>query len=282
MHIFAIVVILAGMGEAGENLLVNPGFDDLDLSGNPTRWDVFVMPMDGALGKVDSTSSNGSYAVMLYNPEPYRDEPSNNWSQPIIADLSGKTLHISGSIKTEDATKAALWLQCFRKNPARVLAAATTITDSPVYGTSDWTRVEATIDVPPGTDFLVMRCVLEGRGRAWFDDIEVKYLNADETDPATASNEKSGGIELGRQDVRTSQALLRSSEAMWEAIESLRETNDRLLLQIRSLQDDIATLRPAAQTITDLEIDAPEPSPFEPLFNGHPLVPHTREQRGAP
>lgn len=160
-----------------QNLLANPGFEDrsVDL---PARWDRFVQPQPGAVAELSDVAHGGSYGVWLHTPAPYEKEPVNNWSQNIIADLGGKTLKVSGYIRVAEAKEAAIWLQMWRKRPWGVLGAASTSTDMPVYGTEDWQEVSMTVEVPAGTDFVTVRCVLLGTGSAWFDDLSVVAVEA--------------------------------------------------------------------------------------------------------
>jgi hypothetical protein len=71
-----------------------------------------------------------------------------------------------------------------------VIDAHSTSTDMPVYGTQDWQEVSMTVDVPEGTDFVTIRCVLMGTGSAWFDDIAVtRVAEAAQPGPAAKSSD---------------------------------------------------------------------------------------------
>lgn len=166
------VFALAATGASAENLLANPGFEDL-AGDKPARWDQFVQPMPGAAAKLTDTAHGGNYAVQLHIPTPYAKDPLNNWSQNIMGDFAGATLRISGFIRVEEAKEAALLVQLWRKKPWGVLGAATTSTDMPVYGTQDWQEVSMEVAVPEGVDFVTLRCILKGSGSAWFDDLSV-------------------------------------------------------------------------------------------------------------
>lgn len=157
-----------------DNLLANPGFEET-AGVEPVRWKAFVMPMEGAEARLCGEAPfEGRFAAMLHNPQPYSKEPANNWSQNIIADLAGKELRVRGYIKTIEATEAAIWLQCCTMRPFQVLHFATSSTDTPRYGTSDWAPVEFRVKAPDGAEFVILRCVLKGRGTAWFDSLSVE------------------------------------------------------------------------------------------------------------
>ena len=210
--------------------------------------------------------------MVLHNPVPDAREPANNGSQNIIADLAGKELMVRGNIKTEEATEAALWLQCWRKKPWGVLHAATSSTDSPVYGTRDWTSVEMKVTAPKGTDYLTLRCVLKGRGTAWFDSLEVAQEPCESGSKGEDEPEK--GVK-GREDKASSEldvakSLLEAHKAMVETNRVLQDTNKALTTQLDILQQELVALRAqlmavqaGAQNLTEL----PE---LEPLPNDGP------------
>jgi hypothetical protein len=175
-----------GASEPAPNLLANGGFEAV-IGQAPRGWDLFLMPQEGAYGRADAEQAfEGGYAAVVHVPEPQPQHPVNNWSQNIVAPVAGKTLHLSGYIRTEQATEAAIWLQCWSVQPTRVIHAATTFDDHPMYGTREWNHVEMTVQVPPGTSFVTCRCVLRGTGTAWFDDLRVVIHEAANEEPPAA------------------------------------------------------------------------------------------------
>ena len=180
------LIILVAVSASAENLVANPGFEDL-AGDKPARWDHFVQPMPGAEARLSDTAHDGAYAVQLHIPAPYEKEPVNNWSQNIMGEFGGKTLRVSGYIRVEEAKEATIWLQLWRKKPWGVLGAASTSIDSPVYGTQDWQEVSMDVPVPEGADFVTLRCVLMGSGTAWFDDLSVTL--AESETPAVKTEE---------------------------------------------------------------------------------------------
>lgn len=181
----ALIALAAVMPAGAQNLLANPGFEDLSAD-VPARWDHFVQPKPGAVAAVSDAAHGGTYAVWLHTPTPYEKEPVNNWSQNILGGVGGDTVRVSGFIRVEDAKEAAIWLQMWRKRPWGVLGAETTSKDMPVYGTRDWQQVSMDVAVPEGTDFVTVRCVLLGTGSAWFDDLSVTRVSKDSAAPAVA------------------------------------------------------------------------------------------------
>ena len=240
----------------------------------PRPWSLFIMPKEGAEGQIDRAAFRGESSVMLRTTKAYETEPANNWSQVILADAASKDIRLTGYIRTENATEAALWLQCFSTNPARVIAAQTSSLRTPVHGTNDWTSVEIKLKAPKETDFLVVRCVLKGIGTAWFDSIELRFgdkaplpLEAIEPIEDSADSEGWEQGDLGED-------ILTISESIQESIRELESSNSVLLVQIATVQRELAEYR---RRLFEEEARGRE-NPLEPLDAyqvRHPLVPHT-------
>lgn len=273
VFIAALTATLLASPAHAENLLINSGFETLDSAGLPRPWSLFLMPKEGAQGRVDTTAMHGESSIMLYTPEPYDTEPANNWSQVIISDAASKDIRLRGYIRTEEATEAALWLQCFSRSPARVIAAQTSSVRTPIFGTMDWTRVEVRLAAPKQTDFLVVRCVLKGVGTAWFDSIE---LWSEEEEPAEEA------LRLDPQKQRElEKEILALSASIQESIRDLESSNTVLLERIATVQRELAKQR--ARVLE--EAAAAREHPLEPLDAyqvRHPLVPHRKDRGGSP
>jgi len=282
------LVTLALLALAGEiNLIANGGFEE--LSGDrPARWDVFVAPypaqadddVEPPAARSSQEAAEGNYAVMLHNPQAYPSEPYNNWSQNVVGDYGGKTLTLTGHVRTEDAEAGAgLWVQCWRKNPLRVVAIANTATGYPLYGTTPWTPVEAELTVPEGTELLTVRCVLKGSGKAWFDEIA---LHESGEDRVVLSESEPEEMDAGRRDEETPAAertddveaeLARLREAnlmLAEALEAVRQDN-RLLLE------DLLSLRESMRQLQEALAESDSAGALLP-----PLVPRDFEEPPAP
>lgn len=276
MKLLRLVLVLWSGAAAAENLLANPGFEEVDAFGSPVHWDVFVMPEEGLEGRVDMrVAYEGQNAVVLHNGRLSTRDTVNNWSQNIITEAGGKEFLVSGYIKTRDATEAALWLQCWRKQPARLLHAVTSSAESPMDGTKDWTYVEMRAKAPMGTDFLTFRCVLRGTGTAWFDDVRV------DDEPREAEDEQGGEHDgedekppeatvAGAASLRT---LLDANEAMRETITALRDTNAVLAEEIAQLHAELRQLRRELAEVRDARDVEEAPLTPAPQAGAPPLVP---------
>lgn len=129
-----------------------------------------------------------------------------------------------------------------------MIAVSSTSTDSPVYGTQDWSRVQMTVQVPQATEFVLLRCVLKGMGTAWFDQlrVEVAKPEGDSTVAASDSTVRDNDSGAAREDPLRD--LRDAKEAMAKALEALRETNESLVAQIAQLQEQFNRLQSLAES----------------------------------
>lgn len=246
MNRFVSICLLFPVLAGAENLLVNPGFEELD-GDRPKGWFVFVEPKLGAEGRLDGeVSLEGTFSARLHNPEKYKQEPANNWSQNVIAGLGGEELMVTGNIKTDDVTEAALWVQCFRRSPWSGLLFKTTSTDNPVYGTRDWTPVELPFEAPEGTDLIIVRCVIKGRGTAWFDEVRlIQGKGVELARPDALKEREKDADEGGRtgKDTELRKDLLETYEAVVQANQVLRQTNEALQQELEALRREVRELQ---------------------------------------
>lgn len=262
-----LMICLCGPGLADANLAVNGTFETGDTD-RPDHWELFVMPPTHpndpqAEGGLDAVAHSGSRSVKLHNPQPYKNEPYNNWSQQIAGPVAGKKLTVKGFIRTDNATSASIWVQCWRKNP---LALAHVAETPAVTETQDWTAVDVTFTVPDTTDFAIIRCVLRGKGTAWFDDIEI----IDETPPPAQEAPAPSQPNVAEE-------MVKATERMSETVHELRESNDTLKTEIGRLQEELRTLREQmknGQPPAPAEaVSPPTPEPASPA-KVPILVPH--------
>jgi len=261
-----------------ENLLLNPSFEQAE-GDIPTHWNVFVMPQPGAETGLDEQHvAHGKRSVRIHNADRYEQEPYNNWSQNVRSDVAGKTLIVGGLIKTDTATGAALWLQCWRKDPWSVVQVATTSDTFPVSGTKDWTPVAMKVVVPRETDFVVVRCVLNGVGTAWFDDLRLLKAEADgeeekEVNDLVDALSREKGKPLKTKATRAEREdLARETEALARNIQALRETNDALNNELTQLREELRALKEQLQAAGTGASVTPESA--KSGFRVPPLVPH--------
>jgi len=268
---------LAALAGAEPNLLTNPGFET-EHDSQPADWSLYVKPKPGAEGRLDDkVFAEGGHAILLRTTEAYPEDPANNWSQNVLRNLSGETLVVGGLIKTEDATGADIWLQCWRRNPWGVLYVAHTSDTHPISGTTDWTPVAMKVAVPKDTDFVTLRCVLKGKGTAWFDDLrvtdvtasasadkEVKTMSDDlakeSVPPAPKEEAKKENVPPApREEVKTD--ILREAESLAETLRSLKESNEALQKELGQVRKELKDVR---GKLEQAQRTAAAPSPNKP------------------
>lgn len=253
-----ISLTLFALSAGAENLLKNPSFEVLS-NGAPADWSVFVQPKPGASSFLDQrVAKDGSNSVKLSIDSPYIEDPANNWSQNVLADVRGKRLRLTGSIKTENAAEAAIWVQCYRRGPLKLLSQESTSSKGLLTGTNDWTPVELSIDVPQDSDFVVVRCVLRFRGVAWFDALSL-VAEAAAPPAAPALPGQTPAIKMPTlpsmppvPEVKPSDAerkpptpneIVQAHEELRKVNWQLRQSNTELLKQMEELRQQIEALK---------------------------------------
>lgn len=283
-RVLAAALLLAGAWRPawGENLLRNAGFEDDDGEG-PTYWSVFVQPMFGAEGAVArDVAAEGFRSVRLHTPEPYGKEPANNWSQNVQADVAGKRVRLSGAIRTAKGDYAAIWIQACTKRPFRILQQDSTSDGNPVRGDTGWTRVDMTVTVPETTEFLMVRCVIQGAGTAWFDDLSltveapaareapqaaasvewiapeapVRIIRPEAPRPAAPAVPAPESPSVVRPETLKASELVELNDSLADTVRDLRETNDAIAGELDAHRAEIERLKSDMIILRDALVEA--------------------------
>jgi pyruvate/2-oxoglutarate dehydrogenase complex dihydrolipoamide acyltransferase (E2) component len=148
------------------------------------------------------------------------------------------------------------------------------------------------VDVPAGTGFVMVRCVLRGKGKAWFDGLSLKEVAPppappkSEAPPAAPKPPAAAPAAKPKTDLIELQAVLDSMKAASKA-------NQDLLLQVESLQGEIQALREQLKSLQDAATQAPaatQPPPPSAAVSSEPapakrvppLVPHEAGPEDVP
>ena len=115
---------------------------------------------------------NGRYSVGINNSLIYENDTCNNWAQSIGEIPIGRTLKLSGWIKTIESEDVLMTIQCLDKEWNFVGFGATETTNK-INGTNDWRMYNASVFVPLNTKLIVVRLSLCGIGKIWFDDVKL-------------------------------------------------------------------------------------------------------------
>lgn len=185
----AISLIAAFVRTAAANepteLISNGGAEEDVKNGTPPGWFMASVPAATLRLFVDNAHSRaGKACLAISNQHEYDSPVANNWGQKILAVPVGKTVRLAAYIRTEEAGKANVCLQCWADNGTRMVGFAST----PVFsGTNGWTLAEAEeLIVPPETTLLIVRAALGGTGTAYFDDVSLEVVERSATAAAPA------------------------------------------------------------------------------------------------
>lgn len=88
---------------------------------------------------------------------------------------TGHVVRVEGYAKTaglEGAAYLKITLEAREEGSGKTRALAWAYSDSP-SADADWTRLTASIFVPPETSGVWLEAGLQGTGRAWFDDLSL-------------------------------------------------------------------------------------------------------------
>jgi hypothetical protein len=113
-------------------------------------------------------------------------EASATVMQSIAADdYVGKTLRLSGELRSRDAGEGCLWMRVDPVNGGRYLRFDNMMrrkTDGTLKGDSDWVARSIVLDVPEGAGTIHCGVLLVGSGELWG-----RKLTIEEVDPATVT-----------------------------------------------------------------------------------------------
>ena len=91
---------------------------------------------------------------------------------------AGKRIKMTGYIRSENvAGWSGMWLRIDAKTGQDFLG-FDNMEDRPVQGTSDWTKCEIIMDVPPESGTLNFGVLLAGTGKIWFDNVTFEVVNS--------------------------------------------------------------------------------------------------------
>lgn len=100
----------------------------------------------------------------------------------------GKRVKMSAFVKSENvAAWAALWMRVDQADSKQSLA-FDNMHNRPIKGTTDWTKYEIELDVPPNASLIAYGAMLSGTGQIWFDKVTFEITG--EYKPQTDGAEK--------------------------------------------------------------------------------------------
>lgn len=181
-----ILVVAAGRADGGKDLLLNPGAEQ-GKGDLPSVWFAAQVPAEGLrMWRASDQAHSGKACLAISNQHHYKQAVCNNWAQTVQEVPVGEAVQLSAYIKTQDADAVNVCVQCWDQGGEKMLAFGST----PVFrgDQKEWLLVRTVpITVPPKTAVIIVRAVLTGRGKAWFDDLSLVVV--DRLTPVSADAE---------------------------------------------------------------------------------------------
>jgi hypothetical protein len=179
--------ISAGRADEPANLLRNGGAEQAGKDEEtPLDWYRASIKADELrIWRNNYRGRTGGACFAIKNEHDYGQTVSNNWAQNIRNIPTGKTVKLSGYLRTQDAETANICVQCWGPNEKMIGFSSTPM----IHGTHDWALVQAKeLAVPPETIKLTVRAALTGKGEAYFDDLVLEVVEG--TRPGNGELEK--------------------------------------------------------------------------------------------
>ncbi len=258
-NIICIFLLIATVNLYSEELVKNGNFEEVE-DNLPKCWNLYLEPAEGAFGEIDKSNYHtGNCSVFITHSKQYKREPLNNWNQRIVISNNINKVEFEGFIKTKGATKAYFLIQ-FWNNTGKIINSVKT---DEVKGTNGWTQISKVFDITNGTSFVMLRCVLEGVGTAWFDDVSMKSLS--ENDSKISSNIENTNVILDRlekiekeiNDIRAEYLYLRNrvdelEKRLYMILENLIPPKSNDYQKLNSYDEDKNQILPNGITLEDI------------------------------
>jgi hypothetical protein len=155
---------------------LNLGFEQANGM-KPKGWyaggDKAPKDINGYSAALDSkTVHGGKYSLHLKYVSGDGFGVATNSLRGLLPSVKGKTIRLTGWIKTEDVGDfAGLWWRV--DGPNREMLAFNNMEDSIISGTQDWKRYSFELPVASNAINVSFGALLAGRGEAWFDDLSI-------------------------------------------------------------------------------------------------------------
>ncbi|MGO9921078.1 MAG: sigma-70 family RNA polymerase sigma factor [Isosphaeraceae bacterium] len=186
-----------------KSILANGGFErGTTGSRSPESWKIGAN-LPGVEYLWDRTVAHSGRASLHMKKRAQRYFPIAQWFQEVKRTGNVPRLKVGAFIKAQKTTKAILDVQFVDKDGGTTHEWAAYIgakqaSDPPV--THAWKWYERVVNIPDGTQKLLIAAQIYGPGDVWFDDVVAEYTDANATD-ATDSTPSSTAREAPAADV---------------------------------------------------------------------------------
>lgn len=147
-----------------KNILKNSGFETGDFS----FWNLEFQSNQTSYALIDNiVKFDGDYSLNITSDN---DSKFSSFSQVIKSIPLDKKIIFNARIRTEDVDAVFIQMKLFSSKDSLIVE---TRSDT-LKGTNDWTFVTTWLrTLNPNSSYLKVECCLAGKGRVWFDKLEV-------------------------------------------------------------------------------------------------------------
>ncbi|HEU5135111.1 MAG TPA: hypothetical protein VFU13_08215 [Steroidobacteraceae bacterium] len=146
------------------------------MAAAPKGWMVAgSAPGDYEFGTEDAKAADGSKSAYIKSKPDAKGSGFGTLMQMFAADdYRGGRWKLTARMRTEDATKAQLWMRV--DGPDNKMNAFDNMDDRPATGDSEWKRYEVVLDVAPDSVAVAFGFFLFGGGQVWADDFKLERV----------------------------------------------------------------------------------------------------------
>ncbi len=212
--------------ESDPSLLTNRSFEE--GYNRPEGWSQGAS-IDGVLYLWDREVAHSGESSLAIRKSAQRYFPIAQWRQEIDHQSESTRLKVSSWVKADQLSKAILDVQFIDANGERSHAWVAYLGGEPgIVVSHNWKLYEGVVEIPPGTQKIIVAPQLYGPGTVWFDDLNASYTDKAVTaatgDRLAQQVESLSEPELPRSVARVDSDLNKPSEGVSaeEPLEELR------------------------------------------------------------
>lgn len=160
----------------------NLDFEDMSRESPPAGWFLAGSHREDYVARIDTeTVHAGSGSAMISNAQATPGGFGTLMQEFDAADYWAQRLRYSAWVKTENTDGGVtLWMRIDGQLERQMLGFDNMGDREPVGSTTEWTKYEIVLDVPPEASRLIaLGIIFSGTGRAWIDDVVVEEVGDD-------------------------------------------------------------------------------------------------------
>jgi len=149
----------------------------------------------------ESTAHSGTRSACMKNAIAKPDGYATLMQMFSADQYFGKRLRMTIWVKTAEAKWAAPWLRIDGQSRGQSLS-FDNFCERSIVGTTDWTKYESVVDVPPSSSNIAFGVMLGGTGKLWIDHVAFDTVSEDVpvTDCPCSRRSRSQPVNLNFED----------------------------------------------------------------------------------